>query len=94
MKYLVDTNVYIESFNNVAFGERFRVFHRKHLPQLVLSAVVAHELLIGAEDDGRAQTLSRYMIEPLTSGTYPLGPPNDRTCIKSQHRYKSKTLIT
>lgn len=46
--FLLDTNIYIEAFTRGPDDSGFRAFHEAALPQLVLSAVVVHELLIGA----------------------------------------------
>jgi predicted nucleic acid-binding protein len=63
--FLLDSNVYIASFNDAAFGEGFRAFHRSQLPRIVLSAVVVHELLVGARDQRRERLLRRGIIEPF-----------------------------
>ena len=65
MVILLDSNVYIAGFNDPEFGEAFRAFHQKNLPRLVLSAVVAHELLVGARDRRRIDALERGLIEPF-----------------------------
>src|SRR5260370_4024945 len=62
---LLDSNVYIAGFNDAAFGVGFRAFHRTHLPRIVLSAVVMHELLVGARDRRRERLLRRAIIEPF-----------------------------
>lgn len=64
MIYLIDSNVYIHGFTDVAFGESLRQFHQKHLPHLVLSAVVAHELLVGAATAKKERSVRR-IIEPF-----------------------------
>lgn len=63
--FLLDSNVYIAGFNDPEFGEGFRAFHQKNLPRLILSAVVAHELLVGARGRGRVDALERGLIEPF-----------------------------
>lgn len=65
MMYLVDSNVYIHGFRDSVFGESLREFHRTYLPQLVLSAVVVHELLVGAVTSRKEQTLRRRLVEPF-----------------------------
>jgi predicted nucleic acid-binding protein len=65
MIHLIDSNVYIHAFHDPAFGERLRQFHKKHLPRLVLSAVVAHELLVGAANPARERSLRRGLLEPF-----------------------------
>ena len=63
--FLLDSNVYIAGFNDPEFGEAFRAFHQKNLPRLILSAVVAHELLVGARDRRRIDALERGLFEPF-----------------------------
>ena len=65
--FLLDSNVYIAGFNDPDFGEAFRAFHQKNLPRLILSAVVAHELLVGARDRRRIDALERGLLEPFRS---------------------------
>ena len=65
MIYLIDSNVYIRGFTDKTFGESLRQFHTKHLPQLVLSAVVVHELLTGAATAAKERSLRRGIIEPF-----------------------------
>jgi predicted nucleic acid-binding protein len=64
MIYLIDSNVYIHGFTDAGFGESLRQFHEKHLPHLVLSAVVAHELLVGAAT-AKQERFVRRIIEPF-----------------------------
>jgi predicted nucleic acid-binding protein len=61
----VDSSVYIHAFRDPVFGASLRQFHTKHLSQLVLSAVVAHELLVGAATWRKEQTLRRGLVEPF-----------------------------
>jgi predicted nucleic acid-binding protein len=63
--YLVDSNVYIRAFRDAAFGQRLRAFHQQHLATLVLSAVVAHELAVGALTPSKERTLLRNLVEPF-----------------------------
>lgn len=62
---LLDSNVYIRSFNDPAVGAAFRTFHQAALPQLVLSVVVLTELLVGADSADRERTLRRTIVEPF-----------------------------
>ncbi|MES2305620.1 MAG: type II toxin-antitoxin system VapC family toxin [Gemmatimonadota bacterium] len=62
---LLDSNIYIAAFNDSAFGRSFREFHRAQLPQLLLSAVVAHELLVGARTPRKLRDLTRGLLEPF-----------------------------
>ncbi len=63
--FLLDTNVYIAGFTDPAFAPSFLAFHREHLPRIVLSTVVVHELLVGARDRRRERALQRGVIEPF-----------------------------
>ncbi len=63
--FLLDSNVYIAAFTEADFGESLRQFHHGQLPQIVLSAVVVHELLVGANTPGRQRDLTRGLIEPF-----------------------------
>ncbi len=62
---LLDSNVYIRSFNEATFGAEFRTFHQAALPQLALSVVVLAELLVGANSPDREKVLRRTIIEPF-----------------------------
>src|SRR5712692_5731665 len=64
---LLDSNVYIRSFNDPAFGREFRRFHQANLPQLVLSVVVLTELLVGADSPDRERALRRTIVEPFAA---------------------------
>jgi len=65
MIHLIDSNVYIHGFRDSAFGESLRQFHRKQLPRMVLSAIVVHELLVGAENAAKEKSLRRGLIAPF-----------------------------
>jgi predicted nucleic acid-binding protein len=65
MIHLIDSNVYIHGFRDSVFGETLRRFHQKHLPRLVLSAVVVHELLVGAANAAKERSLRRGLVEPF-----------------------------
>ncbi len=63
--YLLDSNIYIRAFREVDFGRELQEFHRRHLSRLVVSAVVATELLVGAQRPDRERALRRTLIEPF-----------------------------
>lgn len=63
--FLLDSNIYIAAFNEPGFGDSFRYFHRAQLPRIALSAVVAHELLVGARAPDRQRDLTRGLLEPF-----------------------------
>ncbi len=64
---LLDSSVYIRAFREPEFGEEFRAFHRGALPTLVLSAVVASEVLIGALTPERERAFRRGILDPFQS---------------------------
>ena len=63
--YLLDSNVYIRAFRELTFGRELQEFHRRHLSRLVVSAVVATELFVGAQRPDRERALRRTLIEPF-----------------------------
>ena len=65
--YLIDSNVYIRAFRESAFGADLQAFHRMNLARLVVSAVVASELLIGAQKPDRERAIRRTLVEPFRS---------------------------
>ena len=65
MIYLIDSDVYVHGFRDIAFGRELRKFHHRNLPFLVLSAVVVHELLVGAVTAADEMSLRRGIVEPF-----------------------------
>jgi predicted nucleic acid-binding protein len=65
--FILDSNIYIEGFNNNSFASRLRGFHQTNLPRIILSAVVLSELLVGANSRNRERVLRRTLIEPFRS---------------------------
>ena len=63
--YLLDSNIYIRAFRDADFGRDLQEFHRRNLSRLVISAVVATELLVGAQRADRERTLRLTLIEPF-----------------------------
>lgn len=63
--YLLDSNVYIRAFRELAFGRELEAFHHNQLPRLIVSAVVASELLVGAQSPGRERAVRRTLVEPF-----------------------------
>jgi predicted nucleic acid-binding protein len=55
--FLLDTNIYIEAFTRNPDLSGFRAFHTAALPQLILSAVVVHELRVGARKTAQRRQL-------------------------------------
>ena len=64
MKYLLDTNVYLEAVRSEESRARFRRAFFPLLPATFLSAVVAYELNVDARDR-RTRSLIRDFIRPL-----------------------------
>lgn len=62
--WIIDSNVYIHAFNDSRFGAELTQFHAAHLPRIILSAVVAFELLAGCRTDRAERTLRRGLLEP------------------------------
>jgi len=65
MIYLIDSDVYVHGFRDIAFGRELRKFHHRNLPFLVLSAVVVHELLVSAVTAADEMSLRRGIVEPF-----------------------------
>ena len=63
--FLIDSNIYIRAFNNLDFGQELQEFHRQHLPQLILSMVVVHELIVGATTWKQERALRRGLFKPF-----------------------------
>ena len=63
--YLLDSNVYIRAFRELAFGRELQDFHQRELPRLVVSAVVASEVLVGAQSARRERAVHRTLVEPF-----------------------------
>ena len=84
--FLLDSNLYIRAFTRDPDPSAFLAFHREALPQLVLSAVVIHELLVGAQSsshrrkvEGLVETFrARRRIHTPTVSTWELAAEFDR----------------
>ena len=63
MKYLLDTNIYIEACRSEKERARFRITYFPLLPATFLSAVVAYELYVNAQDR-RTRSLVQEFIGP------------------------------
>ncbi|MGI8508322.1 MAG: type II toxin-antitoxin system VapC family toxin [Gemmatimonadaceae bacterium] len=61
----MDSNIYIRAFREAAFGVELQDFHRLNLSRLVVSAVVASELLVGAQKPDRERAVVRTLVEPF-----------------------------
>jgi predicted nucleic acid-binding protein len=63
--YLLDSNVYLRAFRELAFGRELQEFHQRELRRLVVSAVVVSEVLVGAQSARRERTVHRTLVEPF-----------------------------
>lgn len=59
---IVDTNFYIRAIRDRSFAEPFIAWHDAHLSALFVSAVVWHELLVGAMDAKLRRTLDTVYV--------------------------------
>ena len=65
--YLLDTNVYIQALKHPDFALQFDAFQQAALPKLWVSAVVAFEVVVGAQDQAGADNMERWMLRPFRS---------------------------
>jgi predicted nucleic acid-binding protein len=63
--YLLDSNVYLRAFRELAFGRELQEFHQRELRRLVVSAVVVSDVLVGAQSARRERTGHRTLVEPF-----------------------------
>ena len=64
MKYILDTNLYVEASRSAVRREQFRMMFFPLLPLTYLSAVVAYELIVGTADR-RSLTDVQELVNPL-----------------------------
>lgn len=64
MRYLLDINIYIEACRSEKERARFRTIYFPLLPATFLSAVVAYELYVNAQDR-RTRSLVQEFIGPM-----------------------------
>jgi predicted nucleic acid-binding protein len=64
VKYLLDTNVYLEAFRSQAKRNQFRQSFFPLLPATYLSAVVAYELNVNAQDSLTRELIQQF-VRPL-----------------------------
>jgi predicted nucleic acid-binding protein len=64
--FVLDTNIYIDAFTRGADASAFRAFHAAGLSRLILSAVVVHELLVGARGAAQRRQLAA-LVEAFRS---------------------------
>ncbi len=64
-KYAIDTNVYVDSFGDVAKAEALKSFFYTRLADTLLSAVVVQELRVGARTPRAASALEAEIFAPF-----------------------------
>jgi len=64
VKYLLDTNIYVDASRTDATRARFRAVFFPLLPATFLSAVVAYELFVNARDR-ETEELVRELVRPM-----------------------------
>ena len=65
MRYVVDTNVFIDAFLNPEENDALEQFHGAFAPDELLSAVVVHELRAGIRATADARRLERHLVAPF-----------------------------
>ena len=65
--YILDTNLYIAAFRDASRAEALDAFYVRHLPRTYLSAIVVHELTVGAESPRKLTELQRHIVAPFES---------------------------
>ena len=65
--FLLDSNVYIRGIREATFNTQIEGFYRAHLSSVLMSAVVASELLVGARTPLISRTLTRTFVDPFVA---------------------------
>ena len=65
MKFVLDTNVFVDAFRDETFAEAMAVFLEQALPATFLSAVVVQELAAGARTRERVRALESSILRPF-----------------------------
>ena len=68
MKYILDTNVYLEAFRSQAKRNQFRQSFFPLLPATYLSAVVAYELNVNAQDSLTRELIQQFVLPLIRTG--------------------------
>lgn len=76
-KYVVDTNLYIRAYRNLADAEALKRFSSANARGLYLSSVVLHELMFGAASPEKAEELSREVVRPFRRTHRTVTPSHD-----------------
>jgi predicted nucleic acid-binding protein len=64
-RFLIDTNLYIRAFRNAEDAAELRRFYAAYTPACHLSAVVLHELLVGANGTEQARAIQDRVAKPF-----------------------------
>lgn len=64
-KFVVDTNLYVQSLRDPGKAEELIRFYSAMLPVTYLHAVVAQEILLGAVDVKRGRAIQRSYVQPF-----------------------------
>ena len=65
MKFVLDTNVFVDAFRDEAFGEALSAFLEQALPWTFLNAVVVQELTAGARTREQLRALESSILRPF-----------------------------
>jgi len=65
VRYVVDTNVFIDAFLNPEENDALERFHGAFAPNELMSAIVVHELRAGTRSPSEARKLERYLVAPF-----------------------------
>lgn len=65
MKYVIDTNLYVEAIRSEAGNRALAAFQRRFAPVLFQHSTVAQEILAGAGDERVYRTYYEAWIEPF-----------------------------
>ena len=65
MKFVLDTNVFVDAFRDEAFADTLSAFLEQALPWTFLSAVVVQELAAGARTRERVRALESSILRPF-----------------------------
>lgn len=64
-KYVLDTNLYVHAFRSADAAADLQQFYARFTPSVHLSAVVLHELLVGATSQGKVDEILENVARPF-----------------------------
>jgi tRNA(fMet)-specific endonuclease VapC len=76
-RYVLDTNLYVRAFRNVADAEALQRFYDANVRGLYLSSVVLHELMFGASSPRKSEELLREVARPFRRTGRTVTPSHD-----------------